>query len=771
MDGYSALFVGISLLVAIIVMGVAFASHARALARSRRDSLTDTLTGLGNRRKLLEDLDLTLLDPHESRLLVVLDLDGFKAYNDHYGHPAGDALLARLGSRIDAALPDGSRAYRLGGDEFCALVDDRMGHYEAVVGAVALALSHGSGGVTASHGVIAIPREADTPERALQLADQRLYADKAAGSGGAEARQALSQALQDRDPAAHDFDAVAELAGRVARELGLWGETLELVVRAAELHDVGKAAMPDTILSGPHALGEADRALLKRHTLAGEHLLASSEPLGQVAALVRACDERFDGHGFPDGLAGTEIPLAARIVSACEAFIALTSRELESRRAALVRLRQQAGTSFDPNVVEALATVTAQAGSGTRRAARAGMAAAALAVGALLLLLPASALAGTVSLGPAKDLSVHASPGQDNVLKVEAGTDSRGSGALVTESGHGATISPGAGCWNFSPGTVYCPLPNSINVDAGDGDDSVVVYSWIPATLHGGPGNDQLYGGGGKDLLDGGDGNDLLGGGDGGDTIRGGPGNDTVTYTYFTHPVAVSLDGLANDGTSGDRSNVATDVENILGGTGDDLLSGDAAANVIDGGGGRDVVRGNGGGDTIRVRDNTPDQVFCGVGRDSVDADTSDLLSADCDESAVTSLRAPLALPAPTPLRLDLDPVRLTRKGVAPVTLRCSSRLAGGCRGSVTLDAALPAGKASAARAHGRRRVLGKARFSARRGRLAVVKVHISRNGRRRVLRRRKLRCRASVVVRRRDGTRTTVRTTIVLVAPKASSR
>src|ERR1700748_3219663 len=101
MDGYSALFVGISLLVAIIVMGVSFASHARALARSRSDSLTDTLTGLGNRRKLLEDLDLTLLDPHESRLLVVLDLDGFKAYNDLYGHPAGDALLARLGRRIE----------------------------------------------------------------------------------------------------------------------------------------------------------------------------------------------------------------------------------------------------------------------------------------------------------------------------------------------------------------------------------------------------------------------------------------------------------------------------------------------------------------------------------------------------------------------------------------------------------------------------------------------------------------------------------------------
>ena len=125
MDGYAAVFIGGALLLAILAMGVAFRTHARALARSRSDSLTDTLTGLGNRRKLLEDLDDALADPHDARLLVVFDLDGFKAYNDVYGHPAGDALLARLGRRIEAALPAGARAYRLGGDEFCALVDDR----------------------------------------------------------------------------------------------------------------------------------------------------------------------------------------------------------------------------------------------------------------------------------------------------------------------------------------------------------------------------------------------------------------------------------------------------------------------------------------------------------------------------------------------------------------------------------------------------------------------------------------------------------------------
>src|SRR4051794_36654249 len=141
MDDYVALLLGGGLLLAIVAMGVAFHNHARALARSRGDALTDTLTGLGNRRKLLEDLGDALADPQLARLLLIFDLDGFKAYNDVYGHPAGDALLARLGRRIEAALPSAARAYRLGGDEFCALVDDRGSDYDAIVGAVAHSLS------------------------------------------------------------------------------------------------------------------------------------------------------------------------------------------------------------------------------------------------------------------------------------------------------------------------------------------------------------------------------------------------------------------------------------------------------------------------------------------------------------------------------------------------------------------------------------------------------------------------------------------------------
>jgi diguanylate cyclase (GGDEF)-like protein len=764
MDGYSALLVAGALLVAITAMGVAFRSHALALVSSRRDALTDTLTGLGNRRKLFEDLEDAMGDAGAARLLLVLDLDGFKAYNDVFGHPAGDALLARLGRRIAAALPPQALAYRLGGDEFCALIDDRCSDYKAIVAAVAVSLSESGDGVTASHGTIAIPREADTPERAMQLADRRLYADKH------EVRDALAEALKRRSAAPEGFDPVTELAGRVARRIGLWGEDLELVVRAAELHDLGNAAIPEAILRKALPLDDADRALLSHRTRVGERMLSSAGALSPVASLVRACDERWDGGGSPDGLAGDAIPLGARIVAACEAFHLLTASppegEGEPRRAAVLRLRQQAATRFDPEVVEALVAATtpdtpADDRSGHR--ARAGMLAT-LALSAVLLL-PASALAGTVTVSSGK-LNLKASPGQANRLTIQAGSGSEGNGALVKEEGPGATLTAGQGCSLSAPGQVHCSLPSSMSIDTGDGNDSVVAYTWIPLSLKGGPGDDALYGSGGKDTLDGGDGNDTLGGGFGGDTIKGGPGNDTVTYAYFTFPVAVSLDGAANDGIQNDRSNVEADVENVIGGSGADTLTGNGLANVIEGGPGTDVLRSNGGDDTIRARDSLRDEVDCGGGNDSVSADDLDALAADCDRS-VSTPRLQL-LSGGTPLHLQSEPVRLTREGVAPVGLRCSPQPAGRCRGTITLDIAAGSAKKASASRNGRRRVIGRAHFSVKSGKLTVAKVHISRNGRRRILRRRKLRCRASVAVRSGNGARAVVLTTLTLVAPRS---
>ncbi len=152
------------------------------LANSQRLSLTDPLTGLGNRRHLMADLRVACkaADDGKSSELVLYDLDGFKLYNDAFGHPAGDTLLARLSERLKKTVELHGTAYRMGGDEFCVLFEDPTTCDEGLEVLSVQALSeHGPGySITASHGIVRIPGEVSDPASIMQLADQRLYRRK-----------------------------------------------------------------------------------------------------------------------------------------------------------------------------------------------------------------------------------------------------------------------------------------------------------------------------------------------------------------------------------------------------------------------------------------------------------------------------------------------------------------------------------------------------------------------------------------------------------------
>jgi diguanylate cyclase (GGDEF)-like protein len=151
------------------------------LVGSRRLALTDPLTGLGNRRQLMEDLELAcrMGSASEPWQLILYDLNGFKRYNDTYGHPAGDALLARLSAKLSAIVAAHGSAYRMGGDEFCVLLRATAGDDELVSGSVAALSEHGPGfSIGAAHGEVSIPAEGSDSAAVLQLADQRLYARK-----------------------------------------------------------------------------------------------------------------------------------------------------------------------------------------------------------------------------------------------------------------------------------------------------------------------------------------------------------------------------------------------------------------------------------------------------------------------------------------------------------------------------------------------------------------------------------------------------------------
>ena len=323
----------------------------------------DHLTGLGNRRLLLADLEALAAAATVSRplTLAVLDLDGFKQYNDAYGHPAGDALLARLGRKLTAAAGPDVGCYRLGGDEFCVL-HHRGGDAEAAIEAVAGSLSeHGEGfSIDCSVGVVSMPTETSQPIEALRIADQRLYAQKRARLGRRDAaHHALLQALYERAPDLREHvDSVARLAREIGQRLGLGAEALEHVRQAALLHDIGKIAIPDSILEKPGTLTAEERSAMELHTLIGERILTASPALLPVARIVRSHHERWDGTGYPDGLVGAATPIEARIVAACDAYSAITSqrpyRNAQTPEQALAEIRRCSGTQFDPDVVEAL---------------------------------------------------------------------------------------------------------------------------------------------------------------------------------------------------------------------------------------------------------------------------------------------------------------------------------------------------------------------------------------------------------------------------------
>ena len=181
----------------------------------------------------------------------------------------------------------------------------------------------------------------------------------------------LSRQLADRIPRMERHHrAVAELAGSLARHIGLRDEQLHAVVRAAELHDVGKVLVPDAILNKPGELSEDELALMRRHAIAGWLILRESAESDAIAALVRSSHERWDGKGYPDGLAGEAIPLGARIITICDAFDAMTHerpyRSARSGAEALAELREGAGVRYDPTLVAVFLTAVASPYRATR---------------------------------------------------------------------------------------------------------------------------------------------------------------------------------------------------------------------------------------------------------------------------------------------------------------------------------------------------------------------------------------------------------------------
>jgi len=337
--------------------------NSKLLALSREEALHDSLTGLPNRRALINDLSAAMAAATDAEPLVLalFDLDGFKQYNDTFGHLAGDALLTRLAERLARSVDGVGTAYRMGGDEFCVVASLGARPAEEIprLAGDALTETGDAWSIGCSYGVARVPSEASSVEAALRLSDQRMYEHKAGGSSASrQSTDVLLQVLSERSLELHEhLGDVAHLAMLTAQALGLPEHEVARIQLAAELHDVGKTAIPDTLLNKPGKLDSEEWEFMRGHTLTGERIVRAAPSLAHTADLIRSSHERFDGAGYPDGLLGDDIPLGASVIAVCDAYDAMVT-DRAYRLAlpvadALAELRRCAGTQFHPAVTAA----------------------------------------------------------------------------------------------------------------------------------------------------------------------------------------------------------------------------------------------------------------------------------------------------------------------------------------------------------------------------------------------------------------------------------
>jgi diguanylate cyclase (GGDEF)-like protein/putative nucleotidyltransferase with HDIG domain len=345
--------------------------HEQSIEHARHDSLT----GLLGHRVFHEVLEaqIAAADPFS---VLLFDIDDFKQVNDLHGHQTGDHTLRLVSDALRQATRSGDSVFRIGGEEFCALLPglaelDAVAVAEGVRQRVSAMVATLPTPVTVSAGVASFPAHGPGRDELLACADAALYASKRGGKNrtslaGGETPRDLTPSRRDvgldllhkKDPdtVSHSVH-VAILTVEIARSLGLDDARLDDLRTAARLHDIGKIAIPDAILNKPGRLDEEEFRIIKTHAVVGAELL-NSWGLDGAASIVLQHHERIDGSGYPSGLCGEEIRLESRIVHAADAYVAMM-RDRPYRKAmrqddAFAELVRYSGSQFDPAVVAAL---------------------------------------------------------------------------------------------------------------------------------------------------------------------------------------------------------------------------------------------------------------------------------------------------------------------------------------------------------------------------------------------------------------------------------
>jgi diguanylate cyclase (GGDEF)-like protein/putative nucleotidyltransferase with HDIG domain len=318
----------------------------------------------------------------------MLDLDNFKAYNDTYGHPAGDTLLSQMGKIVKGSVRNVDQAFRYGGDEFVVILpqttrEDAYVVAERVRVQIARAMGKKAIAVTCSIGLANYPADGVVADELIDVADNALYHAKRAGGNqilissnvlsepldggeahgvyakrnGLSAVYALVSAVEAKDPYIYGHSRkVNTYAVALAEAIRLPPDEVTNVSTAALLHDIGKIGIPDKVLNKKGKLSEEDWKAIKAHPKLGATIIRNIPHLVPCVNSILYHHERWDGGGYPEGLKGEEIPIEARILAIADTFEAMTSarpyRPALPIEEIIKELRKGAGLQFDPNLVE-----------------------------------------------------------------------------------------------------------------------------------------------------------------------------------------------------------------------------------------------------------------------------------------------------------------------------------------------------------------------------------------------------------------------------------
>jgi diguanylate cyclase (GGDEF)-like protein/putative nucleotidyltransferase with HDIG domain len=352
-------------------------------------ALKDPLSGLLNHRAFKERLTQELRRAERegySVAVVAIDVDHFKEVNDRWGHVAGDNALKVLGTAIRSQLRPSDICGRVGGDEFMlGIVRSDVENAQSVVDRLREKIADTEFGpagqtITISAGISEFPRHSLSREELMHLADGAMYwakssgrnrsyiyssetdfelaaertADRVMRSGLVNTVHALAKAVDAKDGYTHSHSQrVARYAASLAKAIGMDANGIEQVRTAGVLHDVGKIGISDVVLLKPGRLTEEEQETMRRHSELGREIIAGAG-MDEIARYVMHLHERWDGTGYPDGIAAEDIPLESRVLHVADALEAMTSSRVYRTALpldeALAELERGAGTQFDPAV-------------------------------------------------------------------------------------------------------------------------------------------------------------------------------------------------------------------------------------------------------------------------------------------------------------------------------------------------------------------------------------------------------------------------------------